>query len=93
MGSYIGNTTMNNDLIPQIKSDIENKLGITDTGTLVLRHLTIYGNDGDQFEIDGHIFEIKNGVFSSPTNDNLTLLTIRKIVPKQSSNVTIYYLR
>lgn len=93
MGSFIGNTTMNNDLIPQIKSDIENKLGITDMGVLTLRHVTIYGNDGDQFEIDGHIFELRDSVFSSPTNDNLTLLTIRKIVPKQSSGVIIYYLR
>lgn len=92
MGSFSGSVTSGEEIIDKIRADIEQKNGITNFGTLILRHVSIFdSNDGDEYIIDNNVFEIRNGVFATPSDPNL--ISIRSIKAKQNANISIYYLR
>jgi len=92
LGSFTGNIPANTELLDKIYDDIFEKTGRALTRR-PLCHITIYGNDGDIYEVNGFRFEIKDGSWSSPTNNEGTLLEIRSLKPLQSGPVQIYYLR
>ena len=92
MGSFGANVAANVELVDLIHEDIEAKLG-RKTAKRPLRHITIYGNDGDIYFINGHQFEIRNGSWGSPNNNEGTLVEIRSIRPGQPGFVDISYLR
>jgi hypothetical protein len=59
-----------------------------------LRHITIYGEEDDVFEVNSFPFTLRSGSWSSPSNNDGTLLEIRSIKPiTMSGETTIYYIR
>ena len=92
MGAFEGSVTTADNIVDLIYDDIKTRTGM-EFSRLPLRHMTIYGNDGDRFEIDGFEFEIREGVFATPSNDRGDLIAIKNVKSMQDTSVAIYYLR
>ncbi len=99
IGSYNAAVTAGVDLMPLIfdnastviseMTGIEIKL----TQPYMLRHITIFGNDGDAYKINNFIFEIHNGSFSTAMFGWTDFIKVYSIVPMQDTSAQIYYVR
>ena len=92
MGSYEGDVQNGDDLLAVIYNDIEAKTGAKITNKK-LKHITIWSENANLFEINGFEYEIKNSVFATPNNDNSDLLIIDSFKALQDCHVVIYYIR
>lgn len=82
------------DLIPSIRQNINTTKKVNLSENVQLRSMTIYAKPGDIFTINGFDFETNSeGSFSTPIAINVDYISITSIVPKQSGEVRIYYLR
>ena len=92
IGSYEGSVQAGDNLLALIAENIEEATGERLTSE-TLRHVTILSDEGNRFEINGFPFEIRNGMFCTPSNGTADLMTIRSFSPMQSCFVKIYYIR
>ena len=92
IGSYEGTVQAGDDLLELIFEDVENVTGKRITNH-TLRHVTILSDEGNRFEINGFPFEIRDGMFCTPSNGDATLMTIRSFSPLQGCFVKINYIR
>ena len=92
IGSYEVLVRSGDDLLALIFDDIENKAGIK-ASSRQLRHVTITADDGNRFEINGFPFEVRQGIFCTPSNSDANLLVIRSFSALQNCSVSIYYIR
>jgi len=93
MESYTTNATSGQDLIPLIKANISDKTGKNISAPLALKHISIYAEDGDVFTINGFDFDAVDGIFASPILAQADAISIDTIIPKQSGEVKIFYIR
>lgn len=92
IGSYRGTVRAGDDLLGLIFDDIRYVTGHEITnGTL--RHVTVVSDEGNRFEVNGFPFEIRNGVFATPTNGRADLMTVRSFSALQNCDVTVNYIR
>jgi hypothetical protein len=92
IGSYEGFVRNGDNLLQLIFDDIETKTGKRITNK-ELRHVTINSDDGNLFEINGFTFEIRNGIFATPSNSEANLIVIHSFTPLQDCDVQVYYIR
>ena len=92
IGSYEGMVQVGDDLLELIFDDVEKVIGVRITNQ-TLRHVTIHSDEGNCFEVNGLPFEIRNGMFSTPSNGEANLMTIRSFKPLQDCHVKINYIR
>jgi len=92
IGSFEDFVQNGDNLLDLIFADVEVKTGHRITHK-VLRHVTINSDDGNLFEINGFTFEIRNGIFCTPSNGDANLIVIHSFKPLQDCNVQVYYIR
>ena len=92
IGSYEGYVQNGDNLLTLIFDDVESRIGKKITNR-ELRHVTINADDGNLFEINGFTFEIRNGIFATPSNSDANLIVIHSFKPLQDCDVQIYYIR
>jgi len=92
IGSFEGLVQAGDDLLELIFEDVEEVTGVKITNQ-TLRHVTIISDEGNRFEINGFPFEIRNGMFCTPSNGEANLMTIRSFRPLQGCFVSISYIR
>ena len=92
IGSYEGMVQAGDDLLELIFDDVEKVMGVRITSQ-TLRHVTILSDEGNRFEVNGFPFEIRNGMFCTPSNGEANLMTIRSFRPLQDCHVKINYIR
>ena len=92
IGSFEGFVFDGDNLLDKIFDDIDAKLGRKVTPRL-LRHVTIHADDGNLFNINGFVFEIRHGIFCTPSNGDGNLIVIDEFASMQDCDVQVYYIR
>jgi hypothetical protein len=91
---YSASATGGDELIDKIKTHSESVLGTKLGPVFFIKALTISGSPGDEYLINGFSFALNDdGIFSTPFSGDLDLLAITSIIPVNTVETTIYYLR